>query len=454
WPVLAAWYAKGSRWHAFVAGCFGAALALIGLGAANFAISGEWRMTPWQGAYNAWAANGPQSNGRFFTQTVRVNFENGFDNPARLESIRLYQSETGVNPPFGIDAMNHYWTAKTVRYVTAHPFAWFRLLMRKVYSLIHNHEQYDNKTYAFEKSFAPWLKWDPLNWGLLSAIATGSFLALRPRTSSGPALLFWFIFVYAAGVVLFHTNNRFRVPLIPALAAIASGVVVWIRELGPALWRKIAVIGIVAALIFPPWFNVAGSDTRAQDCILYSGASLTIGRDAEAKLWAERGLALRPDRDDLREMIILAEFNLFATDLTAKLTRTTAVERLETCLRLKEPEFETRYVAGMYAWKLSRREDALRLWKSATNGDLATIHAGAMTALLLHFSTEPGVREIANQIPLQKRSAQLHVAMADYGDAASASWLSNHLSSEAQTQLRASLDHLFLPLADGSVKKP
>jgi hypothetical protein len=40
-------------------------------------------------------------------------------------------------------------------------------LGRKVYALLNDWEQYNNKTYAFHQARSPWLRWNPLSWGVL-----------------------------------------------------------------------------------------------------------------------------------------------------------------------------------------------------------------------------------------------------------------------------------------------
>jgi hypothetical protein len=181
WPILAGSYAK--RLKITVASAGGIVLATVGLGLANFAVAGEFRLTPWQGAYNFWAANGPRANGRFFTQAQPLRTGTDYSNPAKAESILAYAADTGRQPPHAIRDMNRHWWRKTLAYIADHPARWVTLMLRKCFSLVHNHEQYDNKTYAFAKRQAPWLRWNPLNWGLLLVPAVAGALLLRRRGS-------------------------------------------------------------------------------------------------------------------------------------------------------------------------------------------------------------------------------------------------------------------------------
>ena len=56
--------------------------------------SGSFRIMPWQGAYNLWAANKPSANGKFFKQEIFIEKSETHVNPTKLESVYLYLNET------------------------------------------------------------------------------------------------------------------------------------------------------------------------------------------------------------------------------------------------------------------------------------------------------------------------------------------------------------------------
>ena len=89
-------------------GIVGPICSLLGVGIANYSTSGEFRMTPWGGAYILWAGNGSLNNGRYYSQTVRIEFEGAYENPAKYESIYYYQQMTGKEPPHTVSEMNSF----------------------------------------------------------------------------------------------------------------------------------------------------------------------------------------------------------------------------------------------------------------------------------------------------------------------------------------------------------
>lgn len=236
-------------------------------------------------------------------------------------------------------------------------------------------------------------------------------------------------------MILFHTNNRFRVPLIPLVAVVAAGGVVWWRD-----WHRWVVAGIAAAIVFPPWANVAGADTTIQDYVLLADAAHQAGRDHEAKQWAQRALQAQPGHQGAQELVILADYNLLVTGQDTSLSRAAAEARLAQCQSLPAPSRQVRYIAGVYAWKLGRRADALATWSALLT---PPPHQGALAALLL---CDPGATErrtLAERLSAAEREAPLHIVLAELQDATSQRWLNQQFTPGEIAALRKSLTRLF-----------
>ncbi|MSU46551.1 MAG: hypothetical protein EXS42_05375 [Lacunisphaera sp.] len=207
----------------------GLALAAGGLlwlaeGLWQWRVSGEFRLLPWQGAYNLWAANKPGANGRYYAQTMwfEAPARGAQENPARRESLLLYQQATADTGPLRIDPFNRYWRQRLFVEIRAHPAAWLKLELRKAYYMANNHEQYNNKTYSFHQARSPWLRFNPLGWGVLLLGGTLGIIALgrsRPPLRDAVLLLAGAV---AAGLFLFYVSARFRLPLAALLCVLAG----------------------------------------------------------------------------------------------------------------------------------------------------------------------------------------------------------------------------------------
>ena len=330
-------------------------------------VSGVSGFLPWQGAYNLWAANQPGSNGRYYTQHVSLPPVLAEKNPARAESMLLYQQETG-RPPTDIAAMNAHWHAKFLGYIVQHPFAWLGQLGRKAYALLNDWEQYNNKTYIFHHDLSPWLRWNRLGFGILFLLGfIGAFRLVveSPRTAASLALI---AAVTAASVLLFFVSARFRLPLAALATALAGGAF-----MSPAHWRTwplarrqiLAVGWILSALLtFSTFDGVRSRATLVQDHALLARAAATVGDDALAWSEAQAALALQPGHPDAGRIAVASYFNrlLDGTALPAdEANWSKACGDLLDDARTDAPDL--RAVAILAVWRSGQHAGAVALWR-------------------------------------------------------------------------------------------
>lgn len=267
----------------------------------------QWRVCgvpgflPWQGAYNLWSANRPGANGRFYTQRVSLPPELARANPARAESVLLYEQETG-GAPEDIPAMNAHWRSRFIDEVASHPLRLGALMEHKAYALLNNWEQYNNKTFAFHKERSPWLRWNPVCFGLLLVLGVAGAYRLAAQVPGAARTLAWVGAACAASVLLFFVSARFRLPLAAMLTVLAGGA------LGsPGFWRGLsrrAAAGVAlsmvlaAAVAFSKLGGVQDASTFVQDHALLARAALTVGDDATALAEAREALKMQPWHPD------------------------------------------------------------------------------------------------------------------------------------------------------------
>jgi hypothetical protein len=290
WPLLALWKSKGRRTASFVCAALPLALGFGVFALANHGVSGEWRLGPWQGAYNLYAGNGPQANGRYYAQIVDTGSETPpHENPAKTESILLYERLSGRKPPHTVSEMNSFWLRQTLDRVKAEPLRWLHLMTLKAYALLNNHEQYDNLSYSLHKEHSPWLRYNPLGWGFLFILALLAFSFRRPP-GIGPLLLL--CTAYAAGILLFYPTSRFRLPLVPLIAALAVQLPLSSLKLRLKSVLLVAVLGL--ALCFSQFGQVAKDPAPLQDHRILAYAALRAGQKQELQYWLTQGLLLSP----------------------------------------------------------------------------------------------------------------------------------------------------------------
>jgi len=402
------------------------------------AVAGEFRILPWQGAYNLWAANQPGAHGRYYFQTIDLSHPAQNDNPAKLESLVLYARETGKSTA-DIDAMNRHWHQRLVTYVTRHPAAWLGLLARKTYALLNDWEQYNNKTYAFHKARSPWLRWNPLGWGVLLVLAVAGAWRLHTEAPSVAGAAGLVAASYAAGVVLSYVSARFRLPLAALLVPLAGGALA-----RPGFWRSLApgrpllLAGSMLAagfLAFSFFDGVRDARPFVQDHLLVARAAQTVGDDNEVWQQARTALALDPSRRDADEFAVTSGFN---RQLAANLPAIDLAAWHESARRLLADGGVAAPAARVIAAALERDAVSLRLF-AANPGPSAADALGALA--LVHLANEGEIARLDN-LPLEEGSTLFLLARQAMDPAGFAAWANAHQPSgwnDALTLVRGRL---------------
>jgi hypothetical protein len=220
-PLLAAWIWRHRRSPRGVLAAASGAIVFGAVAGWQWRVSGVPGVLPWQGPYNLWAANQPGTHGRYYVQRHTLPAAVARQNPARAESITLYRQETGTAPE-DIPALNAHWRKRFLDHVRQHPLAWLGLLARKSYALLNDWEQYNNKTFAFHQARSPWLRWNPLGWGVLLVLAIAGVVRLAQIAPAALVSVAAIAAAAAASAVLFFVSARFRLPL-AALATVLAG---------------------------------------------------------------------------------------------------------------------------------------------------------------------------------------------------------------------------------------
>jgi hypothetical protein len=363
-PVIAAGWCAPVRRRALTTAASLAGVAVFAAVAVwQHAVSGVTGFLPWQGAYNLWAANEPGTHGRYYLQHHTPPPSAARLNPARADSFYLYHQANG-KVPANIDELNDYWRGRFWAQLRADPLGWLRLLGRKAYALLNNWEQYNNKTFAFHQARSPWLRWNPLGWGVLFVL--GSIGAMRlfflsPRTASALAAI---AASCAASVLLFFVSARFRLPLAALLTILAGGALAapqfWRARSGQAQLALAALIAATATLAFSRFDHVTERASFAEDYALSARAAATLEDSAAAWTEAVAALALNPKHPDALNVAVASYFNLIVQD---QAERAAESQWLVICRRLLAAPGSTsrdlQAVAAIALWRAGQDEAAV-----------------------------------------------------------------------------------------------
>lgn len=345
-----------------------AALLLFGL--INRGLSDEFRVLPWQGAFNLYSSNKSGADGRFHVQTLFLTEIEPHENPTRLESELLYGERTGKAPPFSVDEMNAHWRQATLRSVREDFTGWIALKIRKGYFLLNNWEQYNNLTYAYHQRENALLRFNPIGWGVLLLGAVGGIVIAFVRREPWCRGLLLTAAIYAAGVCLFIVSARFRLPLAPLLCVFAAGTVYAVPVIFKSAIPKRVILfcGLVGAagiLTFSRFANVADTATFIQDESLIANAAAELGQDLKACRFASRVLERRPDRSDALRIFLISYFNLRLMDDPGWREFGDWEQHRERLEQVPVDDSVMQFIAGGYRWQFEERDAAVRLWEEA-----------------------------------------------------------------------------------------
>lgn len=400
WPIYAlirSWKARhpvGSS-KTFLLNGFLASIGVLGSYALN-----AWANLKWAdelyfqqrgSGYTVWWGNGPESNGRFYTQRVELMDLEAWENPMIVESELVYAELSDKKEPYDEREMNRFFLREAARVVLGDPVRWVLLMAKKLHSLIHNHEQFDNKTYEFHKQISPWLRWNPIGWGLLLVFGVAGMWVLVRRKDENAWFLF-IVFVLYSGVILAtFTANRYRVPLVPLLAVLSS----WVanpasnfgfgRRLG---WLFPSFMCVLAVVVFAPFWGVKGDGSRDADYCLLARACHLSGDDVSAVRWADLALETMPCRNDIQGLRFVSRFNSWFFDEHASLSCEEISEELDRINHIEDRSPAAEFAFAIYEFKMG---DTFRASERLLS--ISESHSLAREAFLTITNEREGVRE-------------------------------------------------------------
>lgn len=295
YPLLAR---HGTRTRCVAAALAGALGTLFACGLIQAPFTGHFQRLGGSGGVNLYLGNERGADGMVPRQDRHVTYGDEYRDSVQVFAAEVYREEVG--PDATPERISRYWLGRTLGEIRADPGAWLALMARKAYFIIWNREIPNNKSFSFMREHeSAVLRYLPVRWWLLLALAPlGARLAWRHGDRE---LLRWiglFALLYAAGVVLFFVNARYRLALWPALAVLAAGGATALADAARARhWRQLAwgaaVAVAVAAASLVNWLGIPPDD-HARDFFFRSIAHFEKGHLDDAEADARRSVELDP----------------------------------------------------------------------------------------------------------------------------------------------------------------
>lgn len=255
----------------------------------------------------------------------------------------------------------------------------------RVFNALSNYEAYDGKSFGLSRQLHTLLLINPIHWGLLFILVGGGLYA-RLKDGHRKISIYFCIGILVIFTISYAINegaSQARAAIIPLMAVFGSGAIqlrnIWIHA-GKPTKRKIKIGGSLLALfVYSAQFGIIEHKSWESDYAFLASSNLQHGNNERATTWAEKAIELNPEREDLKEIIVCAEFNEWAL---SNQIRAIPIERAQDYLdnTIQAPQtVNIQTIRGIYHYKLRESDEANALWQ--TNADQC-----ALAQLCLYWS--------------------------------------------------------------------
>jgi 4-amino-4-deoxy-L-arabinose transferase-like glycosyltransferase len=220
----------------------------------NRLVGDDWVLVSSQGGVNFYIGNNARSNGmEAVVPGTRQTWWGGYEDTVRM-------AEESAGRPLRSSEVSAYWFRRAFEDIRESPGHWLRLTLRKALAFIGDPELPNNEPYEARRNRYAAFRAFPLSFAVLFGLFVmalplaaaptrfGLSATRRPRgvRLEFVSILLQFAVVYAASIIAFFVTGRYRVPLIPIIAAGAAVALVAIWDL--LRTRRFVVAAAVVAV--------------------------------------------------------------------------------------------------------------------------------------------------------------------------------------------------------------
>jgi tetratricopeptide (TPR) repeat protein len=433
----------------------GLAIVLAPVAIRNAYVGGGFYITTSQAGPNFYIGNNPKADGTY--QPLR--FGRGAPEYERQDATELAERALGRSLTPG--EVSTYWTDKALDFVTSQPWAWVKLMARKVALLCNATEVLDTESQEAHAEYSLPLRILGVagHFGVLVPLAVVGLVVTWPRRGR-----LWVLYAltaaYAASVVLFYVFARYRYPLVPMLILFAAAGTTAIIDWIPIHWKHgenshtvhavdhepihdqgggspSLIAGAVAVTaIFCNWPMLSTTLMRAVTAMNLGEALQADGRLPEAIASYDRAIALEPD--------YAPAYNNLGTALRASGRLNDAAAAYRRALSLREEYPEAHYnLANVLTdqGKATEAADHFRIALQAIPGS-ADVHNNLGIALMAEGRRDEAIAEFRSATAADPDAAKAHRNLAD-------ALASAHRNDEAIDEFRLAAK---LAPADGAIR--
>jgi uncharacterized membrane protein len=334
--------------------------------------------------------------------------------PARHKAIHLPLALIGPTAVAALIVVSNLQLQPTIEPSSAGTWA-------QAYSLFNNQEINDGSSYALHGRLNLLLLLNPIHWGLLIILAGGALYARFKDGHKGYSVFAFFAFtvLFAITFVITNGGGQNRLALVPLLAAFAAGSIavipkIW-KHAGSATRRKLVVgfAGLAALTYTGYWLNDLPTEDKVNEYTFMAEANIALGETETAVVWAQKVLNMGHDRQEMRSILVRADFNSWALVSRPRPLSIETVKQHLAKIETADPNDPIiQSIKAFYLWKLNDQAAAKDLWQASKSET-------ALSRVALLWTSDEAV-EAVNQLDpyseLLRIALQVDRASLTFGD--------------------------------------
>ena len=229
----------------FFALLLGLVIVILPVTIRNYVVSGEFVLIASQGGVNFFIGNNPDADG--ISSSMPGRLAGSWEN--RNETYYIEQA-IGHKPTASEESA--FWYERAFRFIKTEPQAFFELLVKKFYLFWNHAEIPNNLNFNFFRHYSPLLDYNPFGFWLLGPLAlVGMCIAALTPRSYGNTMFLSLVVSYVLVTVAFFVCDRYRAPMIPLFAVLAShGLFTLVDHLRKREYKRFVSFGFLAAICF------------------------------------------------------------------------------------------------------------------------------------------------------------------------------------------------------------
>lgn len=281
------------RWLAPAIGfVVGAALFLLPPTIHNVRNAGEFVPVTAHGGINFYIGNRPGTIGVYEPPEGMRGEMRGLVEDALAEA----EKETGRKMTNA--EASHYYMDKALRDIKRDPLGWLVLLGRKLVLFWNKIEVHDLPEVFYFQDTVPLFGFPFLQFSLLAPLGIAGLVVLI-RSGRNRSLVCLYLGTAQISIVLFYTNTRYRLPVVPIVILLAAYFIVWtVREISRRRVKTAAImIAVAAALFFLVSNRTIVKPNKASVYTFLGNFYMNSGEEAKAAEAFAEAYRLDPDRD-------------------------------------------------------------------------------------------------------------------------------------------------------------